>query len=101
MDFIFSQDLGLEICPYGRCLGCRSNGSARVTACSQVMTFDGWVDHLLREMLDVNVDDWFRVSARGINVDLGDVRGGVHWAVDGETELPCWPGAFFSSLSEP
>ena len=32
----------------------------------QVMTFDGWVDHLLREMLDVNVDDWFRVrpSAR-------------------------------------
>ncbi len=26
------------------------------------MTFDGWVDHLLREILEVNVDDWFRVS---------------------------------------
>ncbi len=27
----------------------------------QVMTFDGWVDHLMREMLEVNFDDWFRV----------------------------------------
>jgi hypothetical protein len=27
------------------------------------MTFDGWVDHLLREMLAANTDDWFRVRA--------------------------------------
>jgi hypothetical protein len=25
------------------------------------MTFDGWVDHLMREMLDAFTDDWFRV----------------------------------------
>ncbi len=28
---------------------------------AQVMTFDGWVDHLMREMLDSAIDDWFRV----------------------------------------
>ncbi len=27
----------------------------------QVMTFDGWVDHLMREMLTAFTDDWFRV----------------------------------------
>ena len=25
------------------------------------MTFDGWVDHLMREMLDAFPDDWLRV----------------------------------------
>jgi hypothetical protein len=34
-----------------------------VTTNTQVMTFDGWVDHLLREMLAANTDDWFRVCA--------------------------------------
>ncbi len=39
----------------------RATLSLWVKSCSQVMTFDGWVDHLLREMLNAVTDDWFRV----------------------------------------
>ncbi len=41
--------------------GCRLKNGRNVHL--QVMTFDGWVDHLLREMLAANTDDWFRVRA--------------------------------------
>jgi hypothetical protein len=36
----------------------------RLRNSTQVMTFDGWMDHLMREMLDAFTDDWFRVRAR-------------------------------------
>ncbi len=42
------------------------------------MTFDGWTDHLMREMLDAIVDDWFRVRYMP---EHGSVmpHAAVHW----------------------
>ncbi len=41
---------------------------------TQVMTFDGWIDNLLREMLHAFTDDWSRVRAVPIQAPLWEAR---------------------------
>ena len=57
------------------------NSPGRVKESAQVMTFDGWVDHLMRELLEVSLDDWFRVRT----------------SVNAAALVPRYPGALLRS----